>query len=63
MIGHPDKRQDVHAFCIAGLEAQLLVYESILKSEPDTRAEDLDVLVELRNRGQLSDYIAKQGKP
>jgi hypothetical protein len=58
-LEHQDKiRDDVGAY-IAGVEGFLRMYEVLAMSRPDARSAFLDDLVAMRDRGELSNYVAK----
>ena len=54
---NPERKTDVQAYRIAGLESGLRAYENILKRKPKARSRRLDDLLELRNEGRLAEYV------
>jgi len=58
MIEHPEKAKDEQAVATAGLLGSLKVYQSIVKQEPDARWPYLDKIIQMRDQGQLDEYIS-----
>lgn len=61
-IEHPDEAQDDVAMYTAGVLGTLRAYELIVASDPDARHKFLDKLVDKRNSGTLTKYVAKIAK-
>jgi len=62
IIEHPDKASDEVAHYIAGVEGVLRAYKATLKSEPEARSDELDVLLQKQASGTLADYVRKAAK-
>ena len=58
MIEHPDKAKDEQAVATAGLLGSLRAYQSILKSDPDSRWPYVDKIVQMRDQGKLDDFVS-----
>jgi hypothetical protein len=57
LIEHPKAGGDWIAEQTAGLESVLRAYRSILRREPQARWEELDLLLEAKRQGKLSDVV------
>jgi hypothetical protein len=55
---NPERRTDIQAYRIAGLESGLRAYENILQRKPKARSQKLDDLLKLRNEGRLAEYVS-----
>jgi hypothetical protein len=58
MIEHPDKAKDEQAVATAGLLGALKTYQAILKHEPEARWPYVDKVVQMRDQGQLDEFVA-----
>jgi hypothetical membrane protein len=61
-IENPGQARDDFRVYTAGVEGALRTYEVLMTSTSDARSAVLDDLVELRERGELFDHIAKLAK-
>jgi hypothetical protein len=57
LIEHPDKAGDHLAENVGGLQGVLKAYAAIVKSNPDTRVQALDDMLEKQSRGQLVEFV------
>ena len=57
MIEHPDKVKDEQAIALAGLLGSIKAYQVILKQDPDSRWAQMDKLVEMREHGELDEFV------
>jgi hypothetical protein len=60
IVEHPQQQVDQQAVFLAGVEGALKSYEVILKARPRARWYFLDSLIEMRNKGELKEYLRKQ---
>lgn len=60
VIEHPDKKDDLVAQEVVGVESALKAYQAILKSDPDAKSKALDELLQKQREKQLGDYIRDQ---
>lgn len=60
IVEHPEQQVDQQAVFVAGVEGALKSYEAILKARPRARWYFLDNLVNMRNKGELREYLRKQ---
>jgi hypothetical protein len=60
IVEHPELQVDQQAVFLAGVEGALKSYEAILKARPRARWYFLDNLVQMRNKGELKEYLRKQ---
>jgi hypothetical protein len=60
IVEHPRQQVDQQAVFLAGVEGALKSYEAILKVHPRARWYFLDSLIEMRNKGELKEYLRKQ---
>jgi len=56
LIEHPDKAGDHLAENVGGLQGVLKGYAAIVKSNPETRVQALDELLEKQSRGKLVEF-------
>jgi hypothetical protein len=59
MIEHPDKAKNEQAVDLSGLLGALKAYQAILKREPESRWEYLDMLLQLNEEGALGSYVGE----
>jgi hypothetical protein len=57
MIENPKRKDDWVAVQTAGVESTLRAYQSLLRSEPSSRWEELDTLAEARQQGKLRELL------
>jgi hypothetical protein len=57
MIENPKRKDDWVAVQTAGVESTLRAYQSLVRSEPSSRWEELDTLVEARQQGKLRELL------
>ena len=57
MIEHPRQRGDWLAVQTAGVESVLRTYVSLLQADPESRWQELDLLVQARRQGHLPDVL------
>lgn len=60
LIENPDKANDRNAMNLAAVESVLKAYTSILQQKPDSKAKDLDNLLQKQKQGKLAEYIQKR---
>ncbi len=60
IVQHPKEQVDQQAVFVAGVEGALKSYEAILKARPRARWFFLDNLIQMRNKGELKEYLRKQ---
>ncbi|HWZ45207.1 MAG TPA: hypothetical protein VNW97_17170 [Candidatus Saccharimonadales bacterium] len=61
-IEHPKKSEDETPQYLAGVEAALSAYKSILKSKPGANSEDLDNLLAKQQSGKLEAFVKTAGQ-
>jgi hypothetical membrane protein len=61
-LEHLDHLRNDTGTYVAGVEAALRVYETLVKSVPDAKLAFLDDLVAKRDRGELADHVVKLAK-
>ena len=59
MIEHPDKAKDEQAVDVSGLLGALKAYQAILKQDPQSRWDYLDMLLQLNEEGALGSYVGE----
>lgn len=57
VIEHPETANDKAAQNIAGMEAVLKSYQSVLKSKPQAHSKNLDELLQKQVDGKLADFV------
>jgi hypothetical protein len=60
IVAHPEQQVDQQAVFQAGVEGALKAYQAILKARPRARWYFLDSLIEMRDKGELKEYLRKQ---
>jgi len=60
IVEHPKEQVDQQAVFQAGVDGMLKAYQSLLKAKPRARWYFLDSLIEMRDKGQLKEYLRKQ---
>jgi len=60
IVAHPDQQIDQQAVFQAGVDGMLKSYEAILKAKPRARWYFLDSLIQMRDKGELKEYLRKQ---
>jgi hypothetical protein len=63
IIEHPDKKNDISAQYLAGVESALKSYSVIVKNNPDAKSKALDDLLEKQKQGKLADFVRTSSKP
>ncbi len=59
MIEHPRQKDDWVAVQTAGVESTLRAYQSLVATDPETRWDELDTLLEARRQGKLREIVEK----
>jgi len=60
IVEHPEQQVDQQAVFQAGVDGMLKSYEAILKVKPRARWYFLDSLIQMRDKGELKEYLRKQ---
>jgi hypothetical protein len=60
IVEHPERQVDQQAVFQAGVDGALKAYQSILKARPRARWYFLDSLIQMRDKGELKEYLRKQ---
>jgi hypothetical protein len=60
IVEHPEQQIDQQAVFQAGVDGMLKSYQSILKARPRARWYFLDSLIQMRDKGELKEYLRKQ---
>jgi len=60
IVEHPREQVDQQAVFQAGVDGMLKAYQSLLKAKPRARWYFLDNLIEMRDKGELKEYLRKQ---
>jgi hypothetical protein len=60
IVEHPKQQVDQQAVFQAGVDGALKAYQSILKTRPRARWYFLDSLIQMRDKGELKEYLRKQ---
>ena len=60
IVEHPERQVDQQAVFQAGVDGMLKSYEAILKAKPRARWYFLDSLIQMRDKGELKEYLRKQ---
>jgi len=60
IVEHPREQVDQQAVFQAGVDGMLKAYQSLLKAKPRARWYFLDSLIEMRDKGELKEYLRKQ---
>jgi hypothetical protein len=60
IVEHPKEQVDQQAVFQAGVEGALKAYQAILKARPHAHWYFLDSLIEMRDKGELKEYLRKQ---
>jgi len=60
IVEHPKQQVDQQAVFQAGVDGMLKSYQSILKAKPRARWYFLDSLIQMRDKGELKEYLRKQ---
>jgi hypothetical protein len=60
IVEHPRQQVDQQAVFQAGVDGALKAYQSILKARPRWRWYFLDSLIQMRDKGELKEYLRKQ---
>jgi hypothetical protein len=60
LIENPDKMNDHNAMNLAAVESVLKAYTSILQQKPESKAKDLDNLLQKQKQDTLGEYIQKR---
>lgn len=63
IIEHPDKKNDLSAQFLAGVESALKSYSAIVKNNPDAKSKSMDDLLEKQKQGKLADFVRTSSKP
>jgi hypothetical protein len=59
MIEHPDQAKSAQLVALAGVLGALKAYQSILKKEPESRWEYMDMLLQLDEEAKLNIYVSE----
>lgn len=57
VIEHPDQASDQLAQYMAGVEGALNAYKAIVQVHTDAKSKELDRMLAMESRGELSDYV------
>jgi len=60
IVEHPERQVDQQAVFQAGVDGALKAYQAILKARPKARWYFLDSLLQMRDKGELQEYLRKQ---
>jgi len=60
IVEHPKEQVDQQAVFQAGVDGALKAYQAILKARPRARWYFLDSLIQMRDKGELKEYLRKQ---
>jgi len=60
IVEHPKQQVDQQAVFQAGVDGALKAYQAILKARPRARWYFLDSLIQMRDKGELKEYLRKQ---
>lgn len=60
IVEHPERQVDQQAVFQAGVDGALKAYQAILKAKPKVRWYFLDSLIQMRDKGELQEYLRKQ---
>ena len=60
IVEHPKEQVDQQAVFQAGVDGMLKAYQAILKAKPRARWYFLDSLIQMRDKGELKEYLHKQ---
>jgi len=60
IVEHPKEQVDQQAVFQAGVDGMLKAYQALLKAKPRARWYFLDSLIEMRDKGELKEYLRKQ---
>jgi hypothetical protein len=60
IVEHPQQQVDQQAVFQAGVDSMLKTYQSILKARPRAHWYFLDSLIQMRDKGELKEYLRKQ---
>jgi hypothetical protein len=60
IVEHPERQVDQQAVFQAGVDGALKAYQAILKAKPKARWYFLDSLIQMRDKGELQEYLRKQ---
>ena len=60
IVEHPKEQVDQQAVFQAGVDGMLKAYQALLKAKPKARWYFLDSLIEMRDKGELKEYLRKQ---
>jgi len=60
IVEHPEQQVDQQAVFQAGVDGALKAYQAILKARPRARWYFLDSLIQMRDKGELKEYLRKQ---
>ncbi|HEX4604239.1 MAG TPA: hypothetical protein VH724_09615 [Candidatus Angelobacter sp.] len=62
IIEHPDKKGDIEAQFVAGVESALKSYSAIVKADAQAKSKALDDLLEKQKQGKLADFVRTASK-
>jgi hypothetical protein len=60
IVEHPQQQVDQQAVFQAGVDGMLKAYQAILKARPRAHWYFLDSLIQMRDKGELKEYLRKQ---
>jgi len=60
IVEHPREQVDQQAVFQAGVDGMLKAYQALLKTKPKARWYFLDSLIDMRDKGELKEYLRKQ---
>jgi hypothetical protein len=60
IVEHPQQQVDQQAVFQAGVDGALKAYQAIVKARPRARWYFLDSLIQMRDKGELKEYLRKQ---
>jgi len=60
IVEHPKEQVDQQAVFQAGVDGMLKAYQALVKAKPRARWYFLDSLIEMRDKGELKEYLRKQ---
>jgi hypothetical protein len=60
IVEHPQQQVDQQAVFQAGVDGALRAYQAIIKARPRARWYFLDSLIQMREKGELKEYLRKQ---
>ena len=60
IVEHPEQQVDQQAVFQAGVDGMLKEYQAILKARPRAHWYFLDSLIQMRDKGELKEYLRKQ---